>query len=152
MIRITIMAELALLRRGVDIIDRVTKKSLRGLPIIVPDRSRLKSINFFLYKTEQSLTLIDAGLNTEECWDALIATLKSNKCELRDINQIYLTHHHIDHVGLVNRIVSKHPIPVYTHVLSIPRLKRDPDFLEQRIEFFSSYTNTWDAMKLGKNK
>ena len=63
-------------------------------------------------------------------------TLKENGFTIKDITEILLTHHHGDHVGLVNRITALHPIPVYAHSKSVPRLKRDPDFLSMRIEFY----------------
>jgi glyoxylase-like metal-dependent hydrolase (beta-lactamase superfamily II) len=119
----------------VPLLIEVSKKCCEVFPIIVPDRS-LKTVNFFLVKRENSLSLIDAGWNNEDCWKALNHALRNNGFSLTDLTEIILTHHHIDHIGLVNRIVSKHPIPVYTSPLSIPRLKRDKDFLEMRIEFY----------------
>lgn len=32
---------------------------------------------------------------------------------IHDIDQIVLTHHHTDHTGLLNRVLDRHPIPVY---------------------------------------
>lgn len=119
---------------------------LKILPVIVPVSTGLRSINFFLVKQENSLTLIDAGLNTDECWEALQNTLKENGYTLHDLTEILLTHHHIDHVGLVNRVVSKHNIPVYAHPNALPRLKRDPDFLQMRVEF---YKNLYKEMGCG---
>lgn len=113
------------------------KKNYEVYPIIVPDQSGLKSINFYLIKTSHSLTLIDAGFNTDDCFQALVDTLNVKGLTIKDITEIVLTHHHIDHIGLVNRIVSIHSIPVYVHPLSIKRLKRDKDFLEMRIQFFN---------------
>lgn len=107
------------------------------IPIIVDVQSSLRSINFFLVKSNHSLTLVDAGLNNEACWNALEETLKKNGYALQDLTEIILTHNHIDHVGLVNRITAVHPIPVYAHRDAIPRLKRDPHFLQMRVEFFS---------------
>ena len=92
--------------------------------MIVPASYGLKSVNFYLVKQEKSLTLIDAGFNTDECWEALQHTLKQNGYELHDITEILLTHHHIDHIGLVNRIVAKHPIPVYAHRNAIPKVNK----------------------------
>lgn len=105
-------------------------------PIIIPDKSSLKSINFYLVKQDQSLTLIDAGVNTEACWAGLVETLNKNGFTVKDITEIILTHHHIDHIGLVNRITSETPIPVYAHPDAILRLKRDKTFLEMRVEFY----------------
>ncbi|MGE7602094.1 MBL fold metallo-hydrolase [Peribacillus sp. NPDC097675] len=110
--------------------------TLEIYPIIAPSERALKSINFYLVKQEKSLTLVDAGMNDDVCWDALQRTLKEHELTLTNLTEILLTHHHGDHVGLVNRITALHPIPVYAHSKSIPRLKRDPDFLNMRIEFY----------------
>ena len=115
----------------------INKEGLTVYPVIVPDQSGLKSINFYIIKHGQSLTLIDAGWNNEQCWESLLTTLNGNGFGLKDLTEIILTHHHNDHAGLVNRIISQHPIPVYASPLSIPRLRRDQAFLEMRIEFYA---------------
>lgn len=112
------------------------RSTLKIHPVIAPSALALKSINFYLVEQNESLTLVDAGMNDDVCWDALQHTLEENSLKLEDITEILLTHHHGDHVGLVNRITELHPIPVYAHSKSIPRLKRDPDFLSMRIEFY----------------
>lgn len=105
-----------------------------------------------MVKDDRSLTLIDAGFNDEDCWQALQKTLKENDCELSDLTQIILTHHHIDHVGLINRITEIHPIPVYCHPLSVPRLKRDPGFMEMRVEFFTKFYEEMGCGEAGKKQ
>ena len=120
--------------------------------MIVPASYGLKSVNFYLVKQEKSLTLIDAGFNTDECWEALQHTLKQNGYELHDITEILLTHHHIDHIGLVNRIVAKHPIPVYAHRNAIPRLTRDLDFLEMREAFFKQLYEEMGCGEMGEKQ
>ncbi|MCM3726485.1 MBL fold metallo-hydrolase [Neobacillus cucumis] len=112
------------------------KNNMEVSPVIVPASNKLKSYNFFLVKQENSLTLIDAGLNTDDCWNSLQRTLKVHGYTLTDITGIILTHHHTDHVGLVNRIVSTHSIPVYAHPYAILVLKRDSEYIKMRVEFF----------------
>lgn len=105
-------------------------------PIAVPVKNHLKSLNFYLLKTKNSLFLIDSGMNIDDCWKALLDALAKNGFGLNDITQIVVTHHHADHIGLINRIVDAHPIPVYAHKLSVPRLKRDEEYLQKRVKFF----------------
>ncbi|WP_040345895.1 MBL fold metallo-hydrolase [Neobacillus bataviensis] len=129
-------------------LNELKKSCCEVFPIIIPDRSSLKSVNFYLVKQEHSLSLIDAGWDNDECWNGLIDTLNRNGFTLKDITEILLTHHHIDHVGLVNRITSEHSIPIYAHPDSIPRLKRDKLFLEMRVEF---YAQLYKEMGCGAN-
>ncbi|WP_242486775.1 MBL fold metallo-hydrolase [Peribacillus sp. TH16] len=112
------------------------QNNMEVFPIIVPASNKLKSYNFFLVKHGNSLTLIDTGLNTDDCWNSLQKTLKNHDFTLTDITRILLTHHHLDHIGLVNRIVSTHSIPVYAHPYAILVLKRDKEYTKMRIEFF----------------
>ena len=51
------------------------KEDVEVIPISVPTSNELKSINFFLVKQDSALSLIDAGLNNEECWNSLQKTL-----------------------------------------------------------------------------
>jgi len=119
------------------------------LPIIVPVASSLKSINFYLVKGNDSLVLIDAGLNNTVCWNTLNDTLHNNGFDLSDLSHILLTHHHNDHVGLVNPIISKHSIPVYAHPLSFPRLRRCDKFIQMRIDFFDQLYQEMGCGKAG---
>ncbi|MDQ7863591.1 MBL fold metallo-hydrolase [Peribacillus frigoritolerans] len=87
-----------------------TNTTFKIYPIIAPSALSLKSINFYLVKQDESLTLVDAGMNDDVCWNALQQTLNANGFTVGDITEILLTHHHGDHVGLVNRITELHPI------------------------------------------
>jgi glyoxylase-like metal-dependent hydrolase (beta-lactamase superfamily II) len=131
----------------VPFLIELTNKCCEVFPVIVPEPSSLKTVNFYLVKQENSLSLIDAGWNNEACWNMLHHVLELNGFALNDITEIILTHHHIDHIGLVNRIVSRHPIPVYSSPDSIPRLTRNQSFLEMRIDF---YQNLYQEMGCGK--
>ena len=107
-------------------------------PITVPTSSSLLSYNFYLIKNNDSLCLIDAGMDTDKCWNHFMHELKENGFQINDIKAIILTHSHHDHTGLVNRILAVKHIPVYAHYKARPRLKREEDFIKQRIVFFQS--------------
>ncbi len=118
-------------------------------PIMMPTRSSLKSFNFYLLQKEQGFSLIDAGIHSEKCWDYFQSTLKEYQLSLKDIKEIILTHNHEDHVGLVDRIVGRHDIPVFAPKNSIHRLKRDRSFFEMRIEFFRNLYQQMDCGERG---
>ncbi|WP_066074557.1 MBL fold metallo-hydrolase [Neobacillus soli] len=128
------------------------KNNIEVIPVIVPASNKLKSFNFFLVKQENSLTLIDAGLNTDDCWNSLQKTLKNHDYLLTDITGICLTHHHTDHIGLVNRITSTHSIPIYAHPYAIPVLKRDSQYMKMRVEFFRKLYQEMGCGELGEKQ
>jgi glyoxylase-like metal-dependent hydrolase (beta-lactamase superfamily II) len=114
----------------------ISKGGCTVYPIIVPTKSNLKSFNSYLVEEAGSLSLIDTGPDSENCWDIFNKALAENGFALKDLTRIIITHNHHDHVGLVNRITAIKEVPVYAHVESIHRLKRDKAFFTLRINFF----------------
>lgn len=116
---------------------KVTIKAPTVYPIFVPTRMSLHTFNFYLVETADQLLLIDAGVETEKCWNVFQDVLAANNFTIEDIDAIILTHHHEDHIGLVNRIRKMKDIPLYAHEMGINRLKRDESFLTKRMELFA---------------
>ncbi len=71
------------------------KIPLRNIP--------LKAINAYLIVGQEKNLLIDTGLNNEECLEAIRQGLQEVKVKL-DSTDIFLTHMHSDHSGLVPRL------------------------------------------------
>lgn len=65
------------------------------------------------------VTLFDAGTNTQDAFEALVAGLQQTGVSLADVEQVILTHHHLDHVGLLRRIKNASDAKVLAHV-SVP--------------------------------
>lgn len=82
--------------------------------IELPTNFPIGPVNVYLVFGEK-LTLIDAGIKTEQAWNELLDSLKSLGLTLQEIEQIVLTHHHNDHMGLLEWILEKNPVPVYAH-------------------------------------
>ena len=127
-----------------------SKQGSKVYPIIFPTKSSLRSFNFYLIEEKGSLTMIDAGINSEECWNFFLQFLDQNGFSLQDINCIILTHNHEDHVGLVNRMTSIREIPVYAHRESVYRLYRDKDYFSLRMEFFQQLYEEMGCGELGE--
>lgn len=119
-------------------------------PIVVPNSYGLKTVNFYLVKHGNHLTLIDAGYNDKDSWNALQEKMNECSFSLFDMTEIILTHHHIDHMGLVNRIIDRHPIPIYCSPLAIPRLKKDKHYMKVRKDFFIDLYEKMDCGNMGK--
>lgn len=116
---------------------KVTLQTPTIHPIMIPTKMSLHSFNFYLVEIEDKLILIDAGIDTDKCWDIFQQVLKEQQYTLHDLDAIVLTHHHDDHIGLVNRIRALIDIPVYAHEEGIKRLKRDNTYLTARIQLFA---------------
>lgn len=115
-----------------------TVKSPAIYPVIVEtDLANLRTYNFYVVEHKNKLFLVDAGNDDDANWNQLQHVLQENGFTITDLDAILLTHHHFDHVGLVNRIIEEHPIPVYAHEKSIVRLRREKDYIENRIHFFN---------------
>lgn len=115
-----------------------TVKTPAIYPVIVETKTaNLRSYNFYIVENNDKLFLVDAGNDDEANWSQLQHVLQQNGFTLNDLDAILVTHHHFDHVGLVNRILNKHQIPVYAHEKAIVRLRRDKDYIESRIHFFN---------------
>lgn len=138
-------------QRGVVFLTTtISNKGSTVIPIMIPTKNSLQSVNFYLVEQANQLTLIDAGYNNDASLAALKQALHQRKRTITDINQILLTHHHIDHVGLVNPILRETDIPVYAHEKSIPRLKRDETFLMNRAVFYEALYQEMGCGKEGE--
>lgn len=100
---------------------------------------------------EKAVYLIDAGYNHDKHWKYLIDALKENGLAINDITAILLTHHHIDHIGLVHRLMEKRDIPVFIHPYALPSIKRDPAFIYRRYLYFNDLFKKMDTGEFGRD-
>jgi glyoxylase-like metal-dependent hydrolase (beta-lactamase superfamily II) len=68
------------------------------------------------------LTLIDTGPKEDAARSALEKGLRARGCRVEDLEQIILTHHHVDHVGLTAELVARSGASVFTHPFNLPWL------------------------------
>ena len=101
--------------------------------ISIPTPFPVGDVNAYVIKGD-ALTLIDAGLKTEEARQALIAGLKDLNLQLEDIEQIVITHHHVDHVGGIDFFGED--VPVIGHEYNNRWLVSSPDFLKNYNLFY----------------
>ena len=68
--------------------------------ITLPMPFELDSVNVHLVELDAGFLLVDSGIATEECFEALESALKERKVGWHDIRMLCLTHLHPDHIGL----------------------------------------------------
>jgi len=76
-------------------------------PVVVPMPFQTNDVRIFLYDGNETVTLFDAALRTDDAWDLLQQALTEMGRTVRDIGRIILTHHHFDHTGLVGRLAEE---------------------------------------------
>ncbi|RWZ60160.1 MBL fold metallo-hydrolase [Halobacillus fulvus] len=80
------------------------------------------------------LTLVDAGVKTEEAWLLLQKQLREIGYGPEDIEQIVLTHHHPDHMGLVNHFPRVHTVAAHPKLK--PWMEKDENYFKRYEQFF----------------
>ncbi|EGQ27727.1 metallo-beta-lactamase superfamily domain protein [Sporosarcina newyorkensis 2681] len=102
--------------------------------IITPTPFAVGDVNCFLLKGD-TLTLVDAGTKTPEAYEALQHRLREIGYSFKDIEQVFVTHHHPDHCGWIEAFdraeVLGHPYLNYW-------LTRDQDFLDRHDRFYEN--------------
>ncbi|MGN1386901.1 MAG: MBL fold metallo-hydrolase [Bacillus sp. (in: firmicutes)] len=101
--------------------------------ITIPTPFPVGDVNAYVIKGD-ALTLIDSGIKTEEAKQALIAGLSNLQLRLEDIEQIVITHHHVDHVGGIDFFGEN--IPVIGHEYNNRWMVSSSDFINQYNHFF----------------
>ena len=69
-------------------------------------------VNVYILEGPHDLTIIDTGLNFQECKSAWLKIIKNN-FGMKPVKNILLTHHHPDHIGLLGWFHSNFEITVY---------------------------------------
>lgn len=101
--------------------------------ITLPTPFAVGDVNVYVIKGDR-LTLIDVGPKTEAAWESLKGQLKQLHLQPCDIEQVVLTHHHADHVGLLDFFSDS--LEVYGHPINERWLSEPESFLSQRKQFF----------------
>lgn len=104
--------------------------------ITIPTPFAVGDTHVYLIKGEV-LTLVDAGVKTKEAWEALKVQLKELGYLPNDIEQIILTHHHPDHIGLVDQFPRAQSLVAHKNVDLW--LTRNEAFFQHYEQFFRDY-------------
>jgi glyoxylase-like metal-dependent hydrolase (beta-lactamase superfamily II) len=101
--------------------------------ITLPTPFQVGDVNAYLIKTDR-VTLVDCGVKTEEAWVSFQQQLQALGLTPNDIDQVVLTHHHPDHVGLLDFFPET--MEVYGHRFNERWINRTDSFLKEHSEFY----------------
>lgn len=103
--------------------------------ISIPTPFAVGPVNVYLIEGD-NLTLVDAGPKSPEAWEALQAGIQNCGYDISDIKQVVLTHHHIDHSGLLEQVRQNSNAEIMAHPLSVPYVELEKNFLDFHNHFF----------------
>lgn len=104
-------------------------------------------VNAYLFKGKHAITLLDTG--THLTARDLSAALKTIGVRFGDIDQVILTHGHVDHYGAASEIVGHGRARVLAHADDVPAVERGADAPMEAYRHFMKHTGTPQAMRLG---
>ncbi len=94
---------------------------LYALPLPTP--FPIGRINTYL-ALDETPTLIDTGVNSEESFQALVEGMAALDMSPADLGRLIITHHHTDHIGLVDRLVEVSGAEVWCHPRCVPYVEQ----------------------------
>lgn len=101
--------------------------------IEIPTPYDVGDVNAFVVKGD-ALTIFDVGPKTADAYDALKSGIRAAGFDIKDIEQVVLTHHHPDHAGWVDAFPHAE---ILGHAYNDKWLRHDEDFLRYHEQFYS---------------
>lgn len=104
--------------------------------ITIPTPFAVGNVHVYLIKGD-TLSLVDAGVKTKQAWEVVKAQLRALGYQPIDIEQIILTHHHPDHIGLIEEFPRVENIIAHENLNLW--LTRNEAFLQYYENFFKEF-------------
>jgi len=84
------------------------------VPISLPTPFPIGPANSYLIKADPPM-LVDTGPQDDAAYDHLVAALQSQGLSLSDVGVVLITHGHLDHMGLLARVLDESDAVAYSH-------------------------------------
>lgn len=105
-------------------------------PITLPIPYDEQEVHVYLIE-DRYLTLVDTGVNTVESFQVFNKKLTQIGYKIEDIQRVILTHHHPDHVGMLDLFSSN--VEIYGHRHNHHWISQDSGFLQWHDDFFNKF-------------
>lgn len=79
------------------------RPGLWSVPVPIPNNP-LRYVLVYMLELDDGVAIVDAGWNTDEAWQALVAGLALAGGSVSDVQAVVVTHIHPDHYGLAGRV------------------------------------------------
>ncbi len=83
----------------------------------------LETVNVYAIRLEDGYALLDTGVGTQECFEALGASLEGLGIAWSDIRLVLITHTHPDHSGLAARVLDATGAKLWMHAAEREQLR-----------------------------
>ena len=100
---------------------------------------------------DATTTLVDTGVADDETRRQLREGLDRHGLGFADVERIFLTHHHADHVGLAGEIQAEGGCEVFVHEADAPLVEQDPGAMDAADERLRRVVEEW-GMPDGKRE
>lgn len=88
----------------------------------------VKFVCVYLYKIKEKFVLFDAGLGIGNWPKIFFSSLKKLNISPKDITHCFISHSHLDHIGLIGKLKRKNPhIKILMHDITHQKLKLEND-------------------------
>ena len=109
---------------------------LNPIRIELPSVFEIGAVNTWLIR-EPEVVLIDCGEKTPQAWQALQDGLALYDINIQDVQKVLITHGHLDHIGLANKITQHSDAEIWMAEPIVPwalELKKSLDARTQALE------------------
>lgn len=79
------------------------RPGLWSIPVAFPDNPLRYTLSYAL-RTAEGAVVIDPGYGSDENWNTLVAGLANAGIEVADVRAVLVTHYHLDHWGIADRL------------------------------------------------
>lgn len=112
-----------------------------GTRIEIPTPFEVGPVNCYAFDDDE-LTLLDPGPTTDEAYHAVASGLDDLGYAVTDASRILITHPHMDHFGLANRIATEADARVIAHTDAKMKLSDPLEHFDREQAFFKPYLAT----------
>lgn len=95
-------------------------------------------VNAYLFDRPE-VVLVDAGIRTAECWNALVEALAGHGLVPADISRVVITHAHVDHYGLAAQIAAEGEARVWISEPGAPWLLSTTGMWQARLVYYRDH-------------